>query len=576
LNNTQNIEIPDYLKNSSTYLVVATDLTGNITYYNQAYFILYKNIIKNDFKANIMASIHPDDTDIIIKAVEKCLQNKFESTILQIRKPLANTNRYSWTHWEFSAILNKENEPEGIMCMGIDLTENFEMFENIKEFSERVETIIQNLTDGFFVLDKDWRFKSSNAISEKYLGKSKFELVEGSFWDIEPEIENSNLGRELKRSMETKTSFQFTDYFSRVNQWLRVTIYYSEKGIAVFLRDITTEHTIEEKLIVSEMRLNALVDSSTSINVLISPDKKIMHFNKIADKIALTFFGKKLEEGESFEQYVPEILKDKFEYSIAESLIGNEVSKEEFLQINNTPGIWHKVSYKPVYNRKEIIGISFNAENIHQSKIIELENNYLNKILTALYNSSRYSKLMISKDYNVIFFNRVASAFVKREFGVNMERNGNVFNYINDEIRPDFKLFIDQALNGRICETEYLANFPKSGKAWIRLEIYPVYDENKEVIGVSYNAIDISSRKLDRLTIEDQSKRLKEIAFTQSHIIRKPVANMIGLINLFESENLTEENKFILSKLQESLSELDHVIYDLVGKSVSNNQEKPL
>jgi PAS domain-containing protein len=576
LNNTQNIEIPDYLKNSSTYLVVATDLTGNITYYNQAYFILYKNIIKNDFKANIMASIHPDDTDIIIKAVEKCLQNEFESTILQIRKPLANTNRYSWTHWEFSAILNKENEPEGIMCMGIDLTENFEMFENIKEFSERVETNIQNLTDGFFVLDKDWRFKSSNAISEKYLGKSKFELVEGSFWDIEPEIENSNLGRELKRSMETKTSFQFTDYFSKVNQWLRVTIYYSEKGIAVFLRDITTEHTIEEKLIVSEMRLNALVDSSTSINVLISPDKKIMHFNKIADKIALTFFGKKLEEGESFEQYVPEILKDKFEYSIAESLIGKEVSKEEFLQINNTPGIWHKVSYKPVYNRKEIIGISFNAENIHQSKIIELENNYLNKILTALYNSSRYSKLMISKDYNVIFFNRVASAFVKREFGVYMERNGNVFNYINDEIRPDFKLFIDQALNGRICETEYLANFPKSGKAWIRLEIYPVYDENKEVIGVSYNAIDISSRKLDRLTIEDQSKRLKEIAFTQSHIIRKPVANMIGLINLFESENLTEENKFILSKLQESLSELDHVIYDLVGKSVSNNQEKPL
>lgn len=576
MNNTQNIEIPDYLKNSSTYLVVATDLTGNITYYNQAYFILYKNIIKNDFKANIMASIHPDDTDIIIKAVEKCLQNEFESTILQIRKPLANTNRYSWTHWEFSAILNKENEPEGIMCMGIDLTENFEMFENIKEFSERVETNIQNLTDGFFVLDKDWRFKSSNAISEKYLGKSKFELVEGSFWDIEPEIENSNLGRELKRSMETKTSFQFTDYFSKVNQWLRVTIYYSEKGIAVFLRDITTEHTIEEKLIVSEMRLNALVDSSTSINVLISPDKKIMHFNKIADKIALTFFGKKLEEGESFEQYVPEILKDKFEYSIAESLIGNEVSKEEFLQINNTPGIWHKVSYKPVYNRKEIIGISFNAENIHQSKIIELENNYLNKILTALYNSSRYSKLMISKDYNVIFFNRVASAFVKREFGVYMERNGNVFNYINDEIRPDFKLFIDQALNGRICETEYLANFPKSGKAWIRLEIYPVYDENKEVIGVSYNAIDISSRKLDRLTIEDQSKRLKEIAFTQSHIIRKPVANMIGLINLFESENLTEENKFILSKLQESLSELDHVIYDLVGKSVSNNQEKPL
>jgi PAS domain-containing protein len=576
LNNTQNIEIPDYLKNSSTYLVVCADLSGKITYSNQAYLNLYPSNNKDDLKASIMTYVHPADADVVIKSIEKCLENKFEPTCLQIRKPIAQTNRYSWSHWEFSAILNEENEPVGTMCLGIDLTENIDSFKNFKEFSERVETIIQNLTDGFFVLDNNWKFKSSNAISEKYFGKSKFELTEGNLWEIDPEIENSNLGRELKKSMETKTSFQFTDYFSRINQWIRVTIYYSEKGIAVFLRDISTEQIFEKKLIDSEIRLNALVDSSTSINVFISPDKKIIHYNKIADKTALDFFGKKLEEGETFEKYVPEILKEKFEYSISESLIGNEVSKEEFLQINNTPGIWHKVSYKPVYNGKEIIGISFNAENIHQSKLAEIENNYLNKTLTALYNSSSYSKLMISKDYKVIFFNRVAAAFVKREFGVKMERNGNVFNYINDEILPDFKLFIDQALNGRICQTEYVANFPKSGKAWVRLEIYPVYDENKEVIGVSYNAIDVSSRKLDRLTIEDQSKRLKEIAFTQSHIIRKPVANMIGLINLLETDNLNEENKFILSKLQESLSELDSVIYDLVGKSVNINNEKLL
>jgi PAS domain S-box-containing protein len=569
LNNTQNIVVPDYLKNSSTYLVVATDLTGKITYYNQAYSNLYKNLITEDFKATIMSSIHPADTDNIIKAVEKCLKNKFESTSLQVRKPLANTNRYSWTHWEFSAILNKENEPEGILCLGIDLTENFEIFENLKEFSERVETIIQNFSDGFFVVDNNWKFKSSNAISEKYFGKTKHELTEGTLWEIDPKVEKSLLGKELKKSMETKTSFQFSDFFDRINKWIQVTIYYSEKGIAVFLRDISSEHEFQKKLIASEMRLNALVNSSSSINVLISPERKIMHFNKIANKTAKAFFGSVWEEGESFEKYVPEELKEKFDYSINAALNGEEVSKEEYLQLNNTPGIWHKVSYNPIYSKGMIIGISFNAENIHSAKQAELENNYLNKTLTALYNSSRYSKLMISKDYKVIFFNRVASAFVKREFGVNMVRNGNVFDYISKKFLPDFKTFIDQALEGKICQTEYVANFPKAGKAWIRLEIYPVYDENKTVIGVSYNAVDISNRKLDKLTIEDQSKRLKEIAFTQSHVIRKPVANMIGLLNLIEEENLNEENKFIFSKIQESLNELDSVIYDLVGKSVN-------
>ena len=576
MENAVQIKLPDYFHNSGTILVVCSDLKGRTTYYNQAYKTLFPNLASDNIGASILSTVHPADADIIIKSVDKCLRNKFEPVSLQIRKPLPNSNRYSWSHWEFSAMLNENQEPYGVLCLGFDLTENLELFDNIREFSERVETIIQNFTDGFFVVDKEWKFKSSNRISENFFGKTKHQLIEGNIWDIVPEIENSSLGSELKRAMETKSSFQFTDYFTNSNQWLRVTLYYSEKGIAVFLRDITSEHTFEEKLVISEMRLNALVNSSSSINVLISPEKKIMHFNRIANHTALTFFNKKLEEGESFENYVPEALKEKFNYSINEALNGGVVIKEEFLKINNSNGIWHKVSYQPVISNKKIIGVSFNAENIHQSKVAEIENNYLNKTLTALYNSSRYSKLMISKDYQVIFFNRVAAAFVKREFGVIMERNGNVFNYINEDILPDFKLFIDQALNGRICQTEYFANFPKSGKAWIRLEIYPVYDENKEVIGVSYNAIDVSTRKLDKMTIEDQSKRLKEIAFTQSHVIRKPVANMIGLINLIEKEQLDEENKYILSKLQESLEELDSAIYDLVGKSVINNSNKLL
>jgi len=202
--------------------------------------------------------------------------------------------------------------------------------------------------------------------------------------------------------------------------------------------------------------------------------------------------------------------------------------------------------------------------------LAEIENADLAKALAALYNSSGYSKLLIDKNYKVIFFNKTAAAFVRREFGIHMERNGDVFTYINSQLLPDFKNFIDTALNGKYVEKEYIANFPKSGVRSVRLEIHPVYDEQKQVMGAAYNAIDISNQKEDRARLELQANRLKEIAFTQSHIIRRPVANLIGLIALLDHSNLNEENQFLLQKMEESLQELDRVIVELVGKSSGN------
>ncbi|MFY8020590.1 MAG: PAS domain-containing protein [Bacteroidia bacterium] len=566
--------IPEFLLNSSTYLIVCTDIKGTITYFNDAYSKLFPNLTSQGANLNILSSVHPADVEIIKKSVEQCFKNPKEPVSLQIRKPLPNSNRYSWSHWEFSIITDSDNTIQGVLCIGIDITENLEMFENIKEFSERVETIIQNFNDGFFVVDKEWKFKSSNSITEKYFNKTKHQLTEGTIWEIDPEIESSTLGKSLKKCMDNKESFQVSDYYPRTNQWLKATLYYSEKGIAVFLRDITAEHNYEKQLLESQMRLNALVNSSSSVNILISLDKKIMHFNRNAMLSCKKIFNKELAEGQNFLEVCPPVLQSKFNSTFDLALNGDTIIKEDIIPFGQNEEYWHKITYSPVYKSKELIGISLDLENIHDSKIAQIENNYLSKTLRALYNSSRYSKLMISKDYKVIFFNRVASAFVKREFGITMERNGHVFDYISKEILPDFKSFIDQALDGKICQKEYVALFPKSGKAWIKLEIYPVYDENKSVIGVSYNAIDITKKKQDELTIQKQSKKLKEIAFTQSHIIRKPVANLIGLVNLVDSDKLDEDQQFIMSKIKESLSELDSVIYDLVGKSIDDSSSK--
>jgi len=76
-----------------------------------------------------------------------------------------------------------------------------------------------------------------------------------------------------------------------------------------------------------------------------------------------------------------------------------------------------------------------------------------------------------------------------------------------------------------------------------------------------------NKRSLDHVT--DQNQRLQEIAAISSHEIRKPVATILGLVNLYDQEQLDNPlNREIIKHLDTTAHELDEVIHTIVEKSV--------
>jgi len=76
--------------------------------------------------------------------------------------------------------------------------------------------------------------------------------------------------------------------------------------------------------------------------------------------------------------------------------------------------------------------------------------------------------------------------------------------------------------------------------------------------------------------IESQNKRFKDIAWTQSHIVRAPLARIMGLIGLISSENIEvdeNEQKYIFKGLIDSAHELDKIILDISQKASSFKNE---
>jgi PAS domain S-box-containing protein len=81
-------------------------------------------------------------------------------------------------------------------------------------------------------------------------------------------------------------------------------------------------------------------------------------------------------------------------------------------------------------------------------------------------------------------------------------------------------------------------------------------------------AIDITERKKHLSAIEFQNKKLREIAWIQSHGIRAPVARIMGLINLIvEYKNITPNLEEILGYIKRSAQELDEIIKKIVRKT---------
>jgi signal transduction histidine kinase len=114
-------------------------------------------------------------------------------------------------------------------------------------------------------------------------------------------------------------------------------------------------------------------------------------------------------------------------------------------------------------------------------------------------------------------------------------------------------------------------NYKKDGsRMWVQTTASPV-----EVNGTvdKYVAIftDITERKKHEDLISQQNARLKDIAFASSHLIRAPLANILGLTDLLQENHASSDQ--VLHHLKSSAHKLDEVIREMVSQSSKLNNE---
>lgn len=81
-------------------------------------------------------------------------------------------------------------------------------------------------------------------------------------------------------------------------------------------------------------------------------------------------------------------------------------------------------------------------------------------------------------------------------------------------------------------------------------------------------ATDVTERITYITAIEEQNKRLKEISWMQSHVVRAPLARIMGLVNRLKKPSVPGKlSSDVLDHIISSAEELDGIIRDIVNKT---------
>ncbi|MDZ4070250.1 MAG: PAS domain S-box protein [Sediminibacterium sp.] len=358
------------LEHSHVFMYMIIDQHGQYRYINQK-----MSSITGWDKALIGSrkydeQVHYADIDFLRQQVEKAFQHP-EEKLSVIARYLIDENQHT-IQWEMSAV----DTPEGeyvVQAMGVllsgDPLDDFTASRYTHQFNEYLDGV----SDGFFALDRNWTFIKVNRFFESVTGLSRQEMIGRSFWDFFPDTDEQPYAAAMRKAFDIEETITFEQPWPP-DYHFAVSATPSKEGIICYFIDITLQKKQQLELLANEIKLKAILDSTTDINILLSADLKILNFNRTADLLSKEYFNAQLYIDADFSNYVPKELDQYFKEHFERALSGEKLTTERPVALLNGDVLWFEFLYYPVYSEVgDMLGVAMNITNIDARKKAEMK-----------------------------------------------------------------------------------------------------------------------------------------------------------------------------------------------------------
>lgn len=143
----------------------------------------------------------------------------------------------------------------GVVLVFHDVTEK-------RRAQRELQTVLNSISDGLFVLDRNWRYTYVSEHGARMLGMRREDLIGGCVWELFPHAKGTDFYEGYHRAVETGQPVTIVEYYPEpLNKWLECRCYPSDAGFSVYFQDITERKLAEDAVRESEARLRTLSDN---------------------------------------------------------------------------------------------------------------------------------------------------------------------------------------------------------------------------------------------------------------------------------------------------------------------------
>lgn len=177
-------------------------------------------------------------------------------------------------------VFNKNGEPLRLIGSMQDITETIDNQRQLTEYADRLEGMVNSITDAFFTIDKNWRLSYLNPVAESIFAKGGLTSRNKVIWEEFPELVATDFERNLRKSVTAKNSYQFT--YLLFDRWFAFNLYPQQRGLSVYARDVTAKKQEEERLRLLESAITNSNDAFliTEAEPIGAPGPRIVFVNE--------------------------------------------------------------------------------------------------------------------------------------------------------------------------------------------------------------------------------------------------------------------------------------------------------
>lgn len=129
-----------------------------------------------------------------------------------------------------------------------DITERKRAEEKEKEYLNRINNILESVSDAFVSLDTNWCYTYMNKKAGEIFNRKPEEMIGKNIWAEFPEGIGQPFQLNYEKVMNEKVFIRMEEYYPPYDRWFENRINPTEDGIAIFFTDITERKKAEEEL----------------------------------------------------------------------------------------------------------------------------------------------------------------------------------------------------------------------------------------------------------------------------------------------------------------------------------------